>query len=148
MSTSISCTHQPTSGETWNVLGELLTCRVRSADTGGAYAVVDEVTPPGMGPPLHVHQREQEVFCILRGTYEFTIGNEKRTASAGDVISAPRGVPHTFRNVGKVENLMVITLIPGGFERFFEEVNVAGADHPLALPEVVAIARQYGLEFL
>ena len=51
--------------------------------TGGRYAVIEQVTPPGWGPPRHIHSREDEIFYILDGSYELHVGDERRTVSAG-----------------------------------------------------------------
>jgi uncharacterized cupin superfamily protein len=36
-------------------------------DTGGAFALIQAVSRPGSEPPLHVHEREDELFYILEG---------------------------------------------------------------------------------
>ena len=47
------------------VLGEKITCKVTSEETGGAYSIIEEVSPPGGGPPQHVHDGTDELFYIL-----------------------------------------------------------------------------------
>ena len=55
------------------VLCELLTHKIPSHKTGGAYALFEAATPPGAGPPPHVHHREDEAFYVLEGEYEFLV---------------------------------------------------------------------------
>ena len=70
------------------------------ADHGGAGVCLIFVdAPPGHGPSLHRHPYE-EVFLILEGEATFTLGDETRTARAGDFLIAPPGVPHAFKNTG------------------------------------------------
>jgi quercetin dioxygenase-like cupin family protein len=49
------------------VFGELLTCKVTSRQTGGAYSLFEVVTQSGDGPPPHVQHREDEAFYVLEG---------------------------------------------------------------------------------
>ena len=49
------------------VFGELVTCKVTSDQTSGAYTLFEATTPPGAGPPPHVHHREDESFYVLEG---------------------------------------------------------------------------------
>ncbi|MEM1293899.1 MAG: cupin domain-containing protein [Verrucomicrobiota bacterium] len=56
----------------------------------------DEV---GEGPNLHVHPYD-EVFHILEGRAEFTVGNRKLTAEAGSLVIGPANVPHCYKNLG------------------------------------------------
>jgi len=45
-----------------------------SADTGGAFALLEVTAPPQSAVPLHVHTREDETFFILDGTIEAECG--------------------------------------------------------------------------
>ncbi len=123
--------------------------------TGGAYVFSDELTDPGGGPPLHVHEREDEAFFILEGRFEFRVGEQTFTAGPGDFLLAPRGVPHTFRNVGSSPARKLALAWPAGLERFFLEIGqpvVAAA--PASPPDAYAMARfveavaKYGMTML
>jgi len=54
-----------------NIFGDLVTVKLSGKDTGGAYAVMENVTQPKAGPPLHVHHREDEGFFVIEGDYIF-----------------------------------------------------------------------------
>lgn len=54
---------------------------------------------PGQGPGLHVHPYT-ETWIVQTGEVEFTVGAEKIRARAGDIVVAPSGIPHKFRNIG------------------------------------------------
>lgn len=119
-----------------------------SAQTDGEYAVVLSTTPPNGGPPLHVHDREDELFYVLDGTYEFTFGEQKKVVSQGALVHLPRKLPHGFRNIGDRPGLLLNTITPGGFEQFFEEIDRLPKDQPLDRQKVQEIASRYGLKFL
>jgi quercetin dioxygenase-like cupin family protein len=48
---------------------------------------------PGAVVPEHEHPAEQMGLC-LRGSLTFTVGDERRTLSAGGTWNIPSGVPH------------------------------------------------------
>lgn len=136
------------SGTVWSIFGLEIVGKVMSAQTNGEYAVVTTTTPPNGGPPLHVHQREDEMFYVIQGTYEFRLGDETVVAAEGDIVHLPRSVPHRFRNVGTEPGTTMNLIIPGGFEQFFAEIDQLPKEQPLDRQQVADIARQYGLEFL
>jgi len=53
----------------------------------------------GEGPNLHVHPYD-EVFHILEGRAEFTVGDKKFVAEEGAVVIGPANVPHAYKNLG------------------------------------------------
>ncbi|HVG46946.1 MAG TPA: cupin domain-containing protein [Rubellimicrobium sp.] len=53
----------------------------------------------GVGPRLHVHDYD-EIFILREGRALFTVGEERFEAEAGQVVFAPAGLPHKFRNLG------------------------------------------------
>ncbi|MEO1031205.1 MAG: cupin domain-containing protein [Bacteroidota bacterium] len=53
----------------------------------------------GEGPNLHMHPYD-EIFHILEGTAEFTVGNKQFIAKEGDLVIGPANIPHAYKNVG------------------------------------------------
>ncbi|MEN0004683.1 MAG: cupin domain-containing protein [Bacteroidota bacterium] len=53
----------------------------------------------GEGPNLHVHPYD-EVFHILNGRAEFTVGDQKIIAQEGDLVIGPANIPHAYKNLG------------------------------------------------
>jgi mannose-6-phosphate isomerase-like protein (cupin superfamily) len=135
-------------GTTWNIFGLEIVGKVMSDQTNGAYSVVISTTPPEAGPPLHIHQHEDELFYILKGTYEFRCGDEIITANEGDLVHLPAQVPHNFRNIGTEPGMTMNTMTPGGFEQFFVEIDRLPKEKPLDQEQVATIAARYGLRFL
>ncbi len=103
-------------GRTFRVPGDTLTLKLGAAQTGGALSLFESRTNPGDGPPTHVHRREDETFIVLEGRFEFVANGAARQAKPGDTIHVPRGVPHSFRNLGPGPGRMYILLTPGGAE--------------------------------
>ena len=130
-------------GAAWNVLGETITCKVASGQTNGVYAVIEEVSPPQGGTPPHLHRATDEIFYVLEGEYEVVCGDRTCTAPQGTFFVAPKNVPHSLRNISAAASRLLVTLIPGGFEKFFEEAS--GVTDP---EKVVEIAKGHDIELL
>ena len=130
-----------------NVLGSQITYKLTGSDTYGLLTWVEDYNAPGIGIPLHVHSREDEVFRVLEGEVEFTLGEEKMVLKAGDVAFAPRNVPHAWKVVGDKPARSIMIANPSGIERMFEELGkLAGG--PPDFGQVAAICSRYGIEFL
>jgi hypothetical protein len=67
-------------------------------------------------------------------------------------VHAPKGVLHTWRNVGTSPSRVVGVISPGGFEKFFLEAGeeaTEGSSAPEGEPDVeriMEIGQKYGLE--
>ena len=74
--------------------------KATAAETGGGAGLFEGHVPPGEGPPLHVHRREDEIFHIVEGRFRIWCGDRTWDVEPGAVVFLPKGVPHTFRNAG------------------------------------------------
>lgn len=113
-------------------------------DTGVRMAVIEQVTAPGTGPPWHLHTREDEVFYVIAGKVQFWRGAETFVRETGAVVVLPKGIPHTFKNVGQTPSRVLFTLLPDGLEKFFEIRNKLD----LTPAEIDALAKHFGLTYL
>src|ERR1043166_7750741 len=103
-------------GKKLNVLGIPMVIRIHGRDTRGIVSAVESHDVPGGGPPPHIHRREDETFQVLEGEYEWMVGDEKFTAQKGTTLFAPRGIPHTYRYLGKTPGRLMCVITPSGFE--------------------------------
>ncbi|HZQ55563.1 MAG TPA: cupin domain-containing protein [Bryobacteraceae bacterium] len=128
------------------VFGEPVEILISSKESGGGATTFTQVSPPGGGPPAHSHTNEDEIFYVLEGEYEFLLNGNRRKLASGDAIHASRGSIHTFRNVGTAEGKLLIVTVPGGFEKYLEEIS------PLSIPQdmerLVEISTRYGISFV
>ncbi|PZS36879.1 MAG: hypothetical protein DLM58_00725 [Pseudonocardiales bacterium] len=67
--------------------------RLRGDDSDEAFSLVDEVIPPGYGPPLHVHLSFAEGFYVLECQLTFQLGDDIVSGAAGTWIYVPKDVP-------------------------------------------------------
>jgi quercetin dioxygenase-like cupin family protein len=133
-------------GVTFTMLGASIRLIARAADTDGRFTVFEQTTPAGWGPPRHVHANEDEIVYVLDGIYEFSLGEERRTVSAGGCAILPRGIPHGFRSVGETPGRFVCVVTPGGFEEYLLEI--ARCSPPPSPAQLVGMAKAYGLTLL
>jgi quercetin dioxygenase-like cupin family protein len=152
----MSVTHVPPGeGRSLWVLGELVTCKTTSEQTGGAYSLFEVTTQPGGRVLPHVQHREDESFYVLEGAYEYVVESRTIRAVVGSLLYVPKGTLHAHKNVGEGVGRMLVSQTPGGlYEYFFEEVGkpVDDEEEPLVFedqPEVsriVKVAAKYGIE--
>ena len=128
--------------------GDQVTIKLTGKETGGAYTLLETVTPPGMGPLPHIHHREEETFCVVKGELEFTIRDKTIHPRPGDVLIAPKDVPHVFRNIGQTPAKLMIVCRPAGFEHFVEEFSQIPPAGPADFPRMEQIAARHGIEFV
>lgn len=115
--------------------------------TGGAMSIVDSLSPAGVGPPRHVHDREDEAFVILTGECEFWLEGETFRRGPGESVFVPRGKEHTFRVVGDAPSRHLVILTPGGFEGFFAEMARGAFRIPEDMDRVGESAGRHHLRF-
>src|ERR1051325_4670191 len=130
-------------GKKLSVLGIPMVIRLHGRDTGGIVSAVESHDVPGGGPPPHIHRREDETFQILEGEYEWTVGDKKFVAQKGTTIFAPRGIPHTYRYLGKTPGRLMCVITPSGFEGFFEEVGALSPQEQQDIPRVIELGKTY-----
>jgi mannose-6-phosphate isomerase-like protein (cupin superfamily) len=119
--------------------------KVSGRDTAGSWSMFEAHWSLKGGPPLHVHQGEDEWFYVMEGEYVAQVGDERFTLTPGDSLLAPRGVPYTYAHLGKGQGRMLIAYQPAGdMEAFFLEMSrLTGTPSP---DEVQRIFRAYGME--
>ena len=116
-------------------------------ESQGGICIVESVSPPGSGPPRHVHDDADESFVILSGQCEFWIGGARFARGPGQTAFIPRGVEHTFRVLGDLPCRHYTILTPGGFEAFFVEMAAGQFRIPEDMALVAAAAARHHLRF-
>jgi len=67
----------------------------------------------GAATTPHHHRVTEEIYYILEGRAEMTLGDVTRGVGPGDAIAIPPGVRHTIRNTGSGELVFLCTCAPG-----------------------------------
>ena len=129
-------------------LGTLARMKLDGRQTAGRFALWEAVLPRGAAPPLHSHPQD-ETFYILEGEVivwlvelelaadeadlPVWVETQGRRCTVGTAVFAPGGTPHTFRNVGTQPGVILVGVVPGGFEKMFEERQGVDAETNQAL---------------
>jgi quercetin dioxygenase-like cupin family protein len=137
------------SGPPFDIFGNAVTVKVSGKDTGGTFALMQDVTPPLGGPPLHRHVRDREVFSVLEGQFVFELDGVRATAAAGATVFIPPGVAHLYQNVGDQPGHMLIYIEPAGLDAFFSELDaLLRASAAPDMPAIAALHGKYGMDLL
>ena len=130
-------------GQFLQAMGELVSIKATSEQTGGVFNLFEVSYPPDYATPLHIHYTEDVGVYVLEGTLKFFWGNEKRAAAAGAFFYQPRGTPHGFRVAGGAPARILYMTMPAGFDRFVLEHKV-----PIPESESETGAARYKIEIL
>ena len=117
----------------------------------GALPIVIEMTvPPGGHTPLHVHTNLDDSYYLLSGRMAVRCGDETFVAHAGDYVSQPPGVPHTFFALDEKSAVLLQTHANDDFLNFIRQVGVPAtnriqpSDQPLDFDELYKVAAATG----
>ena len=144
-------------GSHLHFLNHLATIKV-AAESGSALSAVEFVAEQGIGPPLHRHEHEDELFVVFDGLMMFRAGEMEVVARAGATAFLPRGLPHTFQVLTPKARFLAVTgshteAVP----QFNQMVAALGTPTPNAsLPEpshidparVAEVCKRFGIEVL
>jgi quercetin dioxygenase-like cupin family protein len=112
--------------------GEHCLIRVSAKDTHGLYSLVEIVSDPGDGTPMHIHEREDEHIAVLKGTARVAYGDKVFDCRAGDVMTLRKGIPHAWGNRSSAPLQIAFVVLPGGAEEILYLIaNGTPADVPV-----------------
>src|SRR3954464_14687317 len=92
--------------------------KLAGEQSGGDWAVVENMVRAGDEPPIHTHTREDESIYVLEGAIVAYVGDQQCEVEAGSYAALPNNVPHGFAVRGEQARLL-LTLHPAGAEYFF-----------------------------
>ena len=101
--------------------------------------LVEIVSDPGDGTPLHVHQNEDEYLFVLEGTARFALGDKLFDAEAGTMVMLPRNIPHAWGNRSDLRLRIAAVCYPGGVEEALRIIVGGG------LIDIPAVAARFGV---
>ncbi len=144
-------------GNSFWYINQLMSALAEGEDTGGRLTVYEILFPPDSGPPLHVHEREDEFFYVLEGRLSVWMGEEELEAPAGSLVFQPRGIPHTFKSSSEGARVLLL-VTPSGFENYFRALSrpaeamtlppPAGPPSPEQVVAMEAALAEHGCRFV
>jgi quercetin dioxygenase-like cupin family protein len=141
-------------GQNLSVVGDTYRILVTGKETGGVFATIDMLIPPGGGPGPHAHPDFEETFYVIEGEVEVKSEAGTYLAKKGSYVVIPKGgIVHCFKNKSDKIVHLLCTVVPSGLEEMFLEIGkpVALGDFlppppmdPESLKKLIAIAEKYG----
>src|SRR3954454_16523106 len=104
-------------------LNSLIRVQVRHDEGRDGISVIEHLAPHGESPPLHIHQNEDETFCVLEGELHLRAGAADLRIGPGATILAPKGLPHTYRVESPDGGRWLVITTRGDFEGFVRSVS-------------------------
>ena len=114
-------------------------------DQQGRVAILDRVERRGEEPPLHLHNREDEIICVLEGKLVFHLDGKLLPCNPGTCVFLPRGCEHTF-SVESGESRLLVIVVPAGLEGFYADLEGDGTEANTDIERLVTVAARYGVE--
>jgi quercetin dioxygenase-like cupin family protein len=97
--------------------------KVSAADTGGAFALMEDNLKREFSLGLHLHRQHAETFYVLDGDVDFYIDGDWMTASPGFTVHIPPGVPHAVVLPNGQTGKMLMIFQPAGFDQYLAELG-------------------------
>lgn len=136
----------PGAGTVRNIMGTDNEIKLHADQCGGAASIFEITAKPGDGIPPHTHTREQEMFYVLEGDVEFHDEGKLTLAGPGTMVFLPPHREHAWFVRGDKPARMLLILVPGTFNKFFDELaSPPGELRPI--PEVLEISARHGITF-
>ena len=110
-------------GKAYWGMGILWIMLATAEDTDGQYSCIEELIPQGMAAPPHIHEAADETFYILEGEATFFVEDQPIKATAGSLVSIPRGTKHAFQIDSETVRLLN-TYVPAGFEQMIMATTI------------------------
>jgi mannose-6-phosphate isomerase-like protein (cupin superfamily) len=101
--------------------------KIAAADTGGAYALMEDNLKLEFALGLHLHREHAETFYILDGIVNFYIDGDWLAAEPGACVHIPPGAPHAVDLPAGGTGRMLMIFQPAGFDQFLAELALLDA---------------------
>ena len=77
-------------------MGQVITTLAKATETNGRFSLMEVKVRPGLEPPVHIHEREHELFFVIEGSVRFYTPEKTFDLHAGGVGFLPQGKAHTL----------------------------------------------------
>lgn len=122
---------------------------VSGKQTGGEFAAIEMLVPPGGGPGPHAHPNFQESFYVIEGEAVVQSEDGIYTATKGAYIVIPKGgMVHGFKNKTSQLLKLLCVVVPSGLEEMFLELGEPVAEGEFLPPPVMDDAMKQKVQAL
>src|SRR5246127_2962278 len=103
---------------TFDLTGERWKIQIPGPETGNQFSLVESISPPGIGSPLHRHIRADQAIYVLEGELEILADSKSFFFAKGETCLIRRGSPHREINSSRSETRFITIHSPGFFSEF------------------------------
>ncbi len=118
--------------------------KISSKDTSGTVSVFEYEGFQKIGPPLHIHLHQDEIFYVTEGNFTFQLGEKKMKLGKGDTIFLPRNIPHTWVQTSERGKLLYFLSPAEKMEEFFLALD--SFTGPISQEEFDKISEAHGIK--
>jgi quercetin dioxygenase-like cupin family protein len=143
-------------------MGQVITLLAKGSETNGRLAFMEVKVRPGLEPPVHIHEREHELFFVLEGSVRFYTPDKTFDAHAGGVGFLPQGKAHTFACLTDEVRALILVGATGpetvGMDGYLLQMGEAARDLSVPAPSTIApiedptetiqVGASWGIRFL
>jgi len=87
--------------------------KLTTPDSDGEFGFFEHhMSAEASGASPHIHCKATEMFYVVKGEIEFTIGDATEVGKPGAFAYIPKAVPHGFTNVGSEPAILLIMFYP------------------------------------
>jgi len=119
--------------------------KVSTADSSGAFALMEDNLKPGFALGLHLHREHAETFYILEGDVDFHLDGGWLTAPAGSTVYIPPGVPHAVVLPASKTGKLLMIFQPAGFDEILRALAALSGDDLNDEARMRALSEQYDI---
>jgi len=130
-----------------HVLGTEVRFLCEGHSTNNVWSLMEVTLPQDAGPPPHSHDWD-EAYFVCEGELQFTVGDQRFTATAGDFVYTPGAVVHGFRGASQRPARVLIFDAPAHAGNFFKRVDREVKELPRDLHKVLDIGEETGIRFM
>ena len=119
--------------------------KIAAADTGGAFALMEDNLKVEFSLGLHLHRQHAETFYILDGHVDFHLDGAWMTAAPGTTVHIPPGIPHALDLPGGQTGKLLMIFQPAGFDQYLAELARLTPDQQADAALMTALGEKYDL---
>jgi uncharacterized cupin superfamily protein len=136
-------------GDQHHVFGHTLNFKTSTEELGGGGLLWELISPPGSMVPPHVHTVVAEFIYVAEGELEVLIGDQKYTATPGDLIKMPKNVLHGIWQKGENSARTLWVVVPAHkMESLLSSLGKLPVDQPPDPAQVGKIFADHDLQLL
>jgi quercetin dioxygenase-like cupin family protein len=111
--------------------------KLLSERTNNRFSVTEyELLPKFPGPPAHKHREFEHAWYVLEGALSIELDNEETTILKGGFAFIPKKTVHAFSNKSNAIVRLLVIDTPGGFEKYYDDIQIAFGDGKALDPNV------------